>query len=258
MPIEPRQEMPSQVRAEAKTYALSMLQDRNVLRAVRSLKRTSARIAPISESFTRWAGSYAADLSWMTKAEDLRWCVRLPERRLRRSLPTTKPQRPAFSSAWCDAGTRYSTSWQAYVRLAQRRRSTDALSSPCSTPSSAATPRACPPHTRKASRSTRQKAFPMAAIVVAQTCRATAKNFARPGIASSLMSCAVSILRSLSTATRWWRCGATGPKIPRPATVSTSPPLIGSHMFHFDTAALLRFLEHNAERPASQAPEGVR
>jgi hypothetical protein len=34
--------------------------------------------------------------------------------------------------------------------------------------------------------------------------------------------------------------------------------IIDSHMFHFDTAALLRFLEHNAERPASQAPEGVR
>src|SRR5215813_692400 len=30
-----------------------------------------------------------------------------------------------------------------------------------------------------------------------------------------------------------------------------------SRMFHFDTAALLRFLERNAERPASQAPRGV-
>jgi uncharacterized protein YciI/ketosteroid isomerase-like protein len=33
--------------------------------------------------------------------------------------------------------------------------------------------------------------------------------------------------------------------------------IIDSRMFHFDTAALLRFLEHNAERPASQAPEDV-
>ena len=30
-----------------------------------------------------------------------------------------------------------------------------------------------------------------------------------------------------------------------------------SRMFHLDTAALLRFLERNAERPASQAPRGV-
>jgi ketosteroid isomerase-like protein/uncharacterized protein YciI len=31
-----------------------------------------------------------------------------------------------------------------------------------------------------------------------------------------------------------------------------------SRMFHFDTAALLRFLERNAERPASQLRQGVR
>jgi len=31
-----------------------------------------------------------------------------------------------------------------------------------------------------------------------------------------------------------------------------------SRMFHFDTAALLRFLERNAELPASQLPQGVR
>jgi hypothetical protein len=31
-----------------------------------------------------------------------------------------------------------------------------------------------------------------------------------------------------------------------------------SRMFHFDTAALLRFLERNAERAASQVPHGVR
>ena len=31
-----------------------------------------------------------------------------------------------------------------------------------------------------------------------------------------------------------------------------------SRMYHFDTAALLRFLERNSERPASQVPEGAR
>jgi ketosteroid isomerase-like protein len=31
-----------------------------------------------------------------------------------------------------------------------------------------------------------------------------------------------------------------------------------SRMFHFDTAALLHFLERNAERPAKKVPEGAR
>jgi hypothetical protein len=31
-----------------------------------------------------------------------------------------------------------------------------------------------------------------------------------------------------------------------------------SRMFHFDTAALLRFLERNAERSESQVPRGMR
>jgi hypothetical protein len=34
--------------------------------------------------------------------------------------------------------------------------------------------------------------------------------------------------------------------------------IIDSRMFHFDTAALLRFLERNAERPPSQVAEGAR
>ena len=31
-----------------------------------------------------------------------------------------------------------------------------------------------------------------------------------------------------------------------------------SRMFHFDTAALLYFLDRNAEQPVSQVPRGVR
>src|SRR5262245_24800318 len=204
---------------------LSTRRDPNGLWAALSPSRSSRRIAPTWGTSTRKARYRWADYSSMTPAAGLPWCVpKAAARQWRCSLPT-RPSGKVFSPASCAAATRCLTGRKTWVRHGRRCAPTSVPSGPCSRLWTTAMARASAPATMKISRSTKRRAFPMAATIAGSRAHcATARDFERPGIASSRTRRAALILASLPMVITWWCCGNTRSKTSRRVTDSNSPP----------------------------------
>src|SRR5215470_15940065 len=161
----------------------------------------------------------------MTPAAGLPWCVPKAAARQWRCSLATRPSGKVFSPASCAAATRCLTGRKTWVRHGRRCAPTSVPSGPCSRLWTTAMARASAPATMKISRSTKRRAFPMAATIAGSRAHcATARDFERPGIASSRTRRAALILASLPTVITWWCCGNTRLKTSTRVTDSNSPP----------------------------------